>query len=511
MGVFEALIGELRSHYTGWVFAGLVVTLALVRLLARGTPRLGSMTLLCLGHVAAALAAGFLVLLDPAAYRVASVLAGVLGGVAAVGMAGLLVFGVLLPRLRVRVPPILSDVVVAIAALVAIFIVASRAGLNLSGLIATSAVMTAVIGFSLQDTLANVMGGLALEIDDTVEVGDWVKVGDQVGKVIAIRWRTTAIETRNWETVIIPNSVLARNQVMVLGRRQGAPQQWRRWIWFNVDFRYSPTDVIRAVDEALQARPIDAVALDPAPHCLVMDFKDSTARYAARYWLTDLARDDGTDSQVRQRLFTALQRARIPLSIPAQALFVTEESSERRTEKRQREHERGLEVLEHIELFALLSDGERRRLAGGLRYAPFVQGETVTRQGAVAHWLYIIAEGEVSVRVAVEREEREVARLSGGSFFGEMGLLTGEPRTASVVALTDVECYRLDKSVFQEVLQARPGLAEQVAALLAERRVQIDAIREHLDAAARSRRVVTTRTDILGQIRDFFGLGDSRS
>ena len=114
--------------------------------------------------------------------------------------------------------------------------------------------LTAVIGLSLQDTLGNILSGLALQTDDTIHVGDWVKVGEVTGRVVDIRWRYTAVETRNWETAIIPNSFLVKNQVLVLGRRTGQPTQLRRWVWFNVDFRFPPTEVIRAVDDASARR-----------------------------------------------------------------------------------------------------------------------------------------------------------------------------------------------------------------------------------------------------------------
>src|SRR5262249_55575533 len=132
--------------------------------------------------------------------------------------------------------------------------------LNLSGIIATSAVLTAVIGLAFQDTLGNIVGGLALELDDSVSVGDWIKVGDVVGKVTEVRWRYTAIETRNWETVILPNSLLVKGQVTILGQRQGQPHYWRRWVYFNVDFRFRPSDVIASVHGALRGITIENVA-----------------------------------------------------------------------------------------------------------------------------------------------------------------------------------------------------------------------------------------------------------
>jgi CRP-like cAMP-binding protein len=239
-----------------------------------------------------------------------------------------------------------------------------------------------------------------------------------------------------------------------------------------------------------------------------MDLTESYARYAVRYWLIDLGADDPTDSIVRTRVFFALKRANIPLSIPAHALFVTEESDERRKDKEQKELGRRLAALAEVELFANLSEVERQRLADGLHDAPFAAGETITRQGAVAHWLYMVLDGEASVRVAVDDAQREVARLSAGDFFGEMGLLTGERRTATVVAVTRVHCYRLDKEVFKALLDDRPELAEQVADVLARRTLELSAARDGLDRKSADA-IRVTRTDLLDKIRSFFSLEEA--
>ena len=83
------------------------------------------------------------------------------------------------------------------------------------------------------------------------------------------------------------------------------------------------------VTDALVTEPVEGSALDPAPNCILMDFKESYCLYAARYWLTDLAKDDPTDSLVRSRIYFALQRAGIPLSVPALTAFVEEHDQER--------------------------------------------------------------------------------------------------------------------------------------------------------------------------------------
>jgi CRP-like cAMP-binding protein len=102
-----------------------------------------------------------------------------------------------------------------------------------------------------------------------------------------------------------------------------------------------------------------------------------------------------------------------------------------------------------------------------------------------------------------------VATLSAPTVFGEMSLLTGEPRSATVIAMSDVECFRLDKAAVQRVLAARPELAQQLADLLARRRSALVAARENLDAAALKAREAKDASDLLSRIKHFFALGES--
>jgi len=510
MGFLSDTVAEALRDRTGWV----LLLLVLVSLVVRLTPRvdrslLRAPWLLMMVHLLLLPAVGLVAQLQPDTRDEVHLVALAMALLTAINAATVLVFGVALPWVGLRLSRIFQDVATAVAWVVAIFTLLSRAGFNVSGIVATSAVLTAVIGFSLKDTLGNVIGGLALHTDKSISIGDWIKVGDVVGRVIEIRWRYTAVETRNWETLIVPNGVITTEKVLVLGRRRGQPLQWRRWVWFNVDYRFSPELVVRAVEEALNDAAIENVARDPAPHCILMDLHESFGRYAARYWLTDLFRDDGTDSVVRRRIYFALERAGIPLSMARQELFLHDEEK-RRQQLQEEEQARRYRALSRIDLFKPLEEEDRRFLAERLHYAPFAPNEVLTHQGAAGHWLYLVIDGEASARVAADGSlEKEVARLHPGDFFGEMALLTGAPRTATVVALTPVEAYRLDADAFREIIQGRPSIAEPVAEILARRRLELDAVRGDLDQEAHRRRLAAAKIDLLGKIRDFFKLSAS--
>jgi CRP-like cAMP-binding protein/small-conductance mechanosensitive channel len=435
-----------------------------------------------------------------------------LGALTVVHLVAMLVFDVILPTLGVAVASITTDLAVGLLYLFVVIGVLKAEHVSASSVVTTSAVVSGVLALSMQATLGNILGGVALQLDGSVHAGDWIQLADGTqGRVIAVRWRHTVVETRNWDTVIVPNSNLLAQNIVILGKRTDKPVQHRMWVYFNVDFRYSPTKVIEAVREALWAAPIEGVADDPKPSVICYDFakdmRDSFAYYAVRYWLTDLPNDDPTNSRIRSRIYSALKRACIPLARPAQTLFV--EQGEPPEQRDERHKEQRLHALEQVDLFQSLTREEREFAAMHLRHAPFTAGETITRQGAVAHWLYVLTSGSVEIRRHLEpgAPPKTVAEIEAPSFFGEMGLMTGEPRTADVVAMTDVECYRLDKEGLQKVLEERPDAAHQFSETLAKRRLDLSVALGDLDDAARKERMKNEQSDILDKIQVFFGLG----
>jgi CRP-like cAMP-binding protein len=328
--------------------------------------------------------------------------------------------------------------------------------------------------------------------------------------VVDIRWRSTLVETRNWETVVFPNSQLMKNKFLVLGRRTDQPVQLRRWVWFSVGLDVAPTKVVGVVEASVQQTEIANVAKSPIPSCVLMDMDSKGyARYALRYWLTDLVLDDPTDAVLRWHIMTALQRAGIKLAVEEHSVHITKENEKYDEAVRQREVQLRIKTLRRVELFSQLNDAEYRGLAERLRYSPFARGNIITRQGDErSQWLYIVINGEADVFVDLPNGKRRTVRTLGhGDFFGEMGLMTGAPRSASVIAKTDVECYRIDKEVVEELLQARPGIAEEISHILVARRAELDVALQNFDATGAHKDLSQQRIEILATIKRFFSLG----
>lgn len=252
--------------------------------------------------------------------------------------------------------------------------------------------------------------------------------------------------------------------------------QWRRWIYFSLSNTIPPQRVIGSIDKALRQAEIPLVSHSPKPQCVLMDYKDGLCVYAVRYWLTDAQVDDPTDSAIRVHIFAAIQRQGLALAAPTFAINMTDS-----LERESRIHDIELSTRERnlaqMDLFILLSDEERTHLAKTLTYAPFAKGDIITRQGDVAHWLYVLISGDVDIWYEKNTQDRILlTTLNARCVFGEMSLMTGEPRRATVTAKTDVECYRIDKKSFELILHARPALAEGFARILTERNEQLVAM-----------------------------------
>jgi CRP-like cAMP-binding protein len=185
---------------------------------------------------------------------------------------------------------------------------------------------------------------------------------------------------------------------------------------------------------------------------------------------------------------------------------ITEQSEEHRIMVQEREIGHRLNSLKCVDLFYALTPEELRTVAERLTYSPFAQGEVITRQGNVAHWLYILTAGEADIVVGENSERQHINTLQAGAFFGEAAMLTGAPRSATVLARTNVECYRLDKGALEDILKARPKLAEEISRVMASRLSALArAIAEHSKTES-----LHTRGphELLEKIRTFFSLDE---
>lgn len=268
--------------------------------------------------------------------------------------------------LRLQMPRFLVEMAVFAAYIAILVRLLLTLGVNLTGIFATSAVATAMVGFALQDMLANIAGGIALELERGLRVGDFVKVGENSGWVKFVRLRSTVIETADGNTVILPNSALTRSAFTIAGHKR------RQFIPFRMPYSHNPQEVMDTVTEALRASPLAGVADDPKPVCVIEVLTENHIQYSIVVWMTEPGRDTIFASGVMNRVFFALLRAGIPPA-PITNIVEIHQQGENKGSLANPVH-----VLRSSPIFRLLSDQSIAQLGG--RDASFV-----IRAGRVHH------------------------------------------------------------------------------------------------------------------------------
>jgi small-conductance mechanosensitive channel/CRP-like cAMP-binding protein len=410
---------------------------------------------------------------------------------------------------RRAVPRILGEVSMAVSLVVYALFRMDALGVNLTAITLSSTALIAIIGFAAQATLGNLLGGVSLQLDNTCRIGDWIEIDGVTGEVVSIRWRYTAIATVNNVTIIIPNAALMAARVTLIGRRGDQRIPWRRPIEFGVGYEWTPGQVLAVVNAALERVTIPFVAAEPMAHCVCAGFDASAIKYVVYYWLTDIGSYMIADSQVRVHIYAALGRAGMEIPISRSDLYL---HSARSLHETRSGHEQASRValLHSLELFAPLTDDERQALAAQLIPTPLALGDVATKQGEPSDSLYILARGQVGIFRDADHDapstRHRLATLSAPAYFGEMGLLTGQARTATIAAESEVLCYQLEKRGFEAIIRARPEMAEAMSLTVAARQAANDARLASLSAEARARATGTRASELVRRIRDFFGL-----
>jgi small-conductance mechanosensitive channel/CRP-like cAMP-binding protein len=401
-------------------------------------------------------------------------------------------------------PRIVRDLSQAAIVFLASLIALRAAGVEFGQLLTTSALLSVVAGLALQETLGNFLAGLTLQADRPFHVGDWIEVHGQpgqtgpIGKVSEINWRATRMRTLDNVEIIVPNGPLSK---LAITNYDSPYHAARRSIYFHTPYSTPTRDVHEIVLAAISDAP--GVLATPQPTIVTFAFDEAGVNHWLRFFLDDMGRRDVIDGGVRDRIWYALSRASIPISVPGRRLDLHEITEASEALKKAHAVGERAEALSKIELFSSLPEEVLEMLAEHAKSAHFAPGEIVIRQGDVGDSMFVVVRGELAVRVAKDGNEAEAARISGGSFFGEMSLLTGDRRVATIAALGPCELLVIDHAGFRELLSGNPKLLEVISAKVAQRQMGLDASKP---MPAAGTKVQEQSNLLLDRIRRFFHL-----
>ncbi len=390
---------------------------------------------------------------------------------------------------------LLQNVLSIIVYIVAFFIIFNSQfpGVDLAALFTTSTILGVIIGLALQDTLGNLFAGLAMQADQPFQIGDVISIPTKgTGVVDNISWRGVKIRTFQNKFLIISNSVLGKEAIEVAPRENLNA----RTVFFNTVYTNSPAKTIQTVRETV--RQIENVSQKIRPIVRVRDLGPSGIDWEIKYWLEDYSKYNDTDALIRQRVWYAFQRERIEFAFPTQTIHIENKAQDETFVENTNDI---FERLSNVAIFAPLSDEETQKLATSSRVRVFAPDEAIVRQGQKGKSMFVIHKGSVKVQIKEDDTAKTLNVLREGDFFGEMGLLTGEPRTATVTAEEETEVLEIDNLCLKPILEENPPLVASFSRIVEERRQLLAKLQPEL-------KIVKTENNagVFNSIKKFFGL-----
>lgn len=403
-----------------------------------------------------------------------------------------LVFDVVISRRRaVATPQILR----AIASMVLYLLLFASAfstvfNMEVGKFLAGGAVLAAVLALALQDTLGNLFAGIALHMEETFQIGDVLHSGEHVGVVEGVSWRATRVRGFNNQLIVLPNSLIARDRLEVFPR----DNLNGRVLTVGVDYNVPPATVIGILTQV--ASHVEGVAREHPCFARVSAFGDSAVIYEIKYFTRDYSARERIDADIRKAVWYTLRRNAIAIPFPIRAYQpYTPPSGEHQVTP-----EEIFERLRAVDVLEPMSDDALQTIAAAVRLHFYSKGEAILRHGTAGDSMFVLHAGSVVVRLPDDSLTgwHQVAQLGPGSVFGEMALLTGEMRTADVVAMTDVVALEIGKDSLQPILAVHPDLAGAISHQIFHRR-------EHLESF-RGGSAEEEELTLMSKIRSYFGL-----
>jgi len=409
-----------------------------------------------------------------------------------VRLVDVLVFDIAMSRRRNVIAPQLMRQILGLVLYFLLFAWALNAILTIDirPALAGGAVIAAILGLALQDTLGNLFSGMALHLEGGFEVGDVLHSGEYMGVVENVSWRATRMRGFNNQVIVLPNSVIARERLEVFPHNNLNA----RVLQIGVDYHVAPATVIGILMQA--TAHVEGVARERPCIVRIGAFSDSAVVYEVKYFTRDYALRDRIDADMRKAVWYALHRNDIAFATPIRSYAPYTppklESAVASSDIAQR--------LEEVDVLTPLSQEQRASIANVTKVHVYSRGEAILRAAAAGDSMFVVHSGTVSIRISDPGATggAEVAQLGPGSVFGEMALLTGEKRTADVIAITDVVALEIGKDSLQPILQNNPELAGAISEKVMERQ-------DHL-AMVRAENEEEESQSVLSRIRAYFGL-----
>jgi small-conductance mechanosensitive channel len=403
------------------------------------------------------------------------------------------------------VPKLAMDVLrVAILAAVAFFAATQILGYPVSHILVSSTVLSAVIGLALQDTLRNVFSGMAIDLEKPFKRGDWLLLdGSTRVQVIDMSWRSIRLRTKEGIEIYEPNGNMANARLLNYGN---GSRPVAVSLSIGLPYGVPPAEAMEVLRLAAKSAPdtLDA----PPVRVFLESFDDSAITYGLRIWTRRAATLKRFKSEINTRIWYGLKRSGIDIPFPIRTVHL-HEAPDMAEHREHKALHKAFELLSEIDIFQVLDEEVVRQLGAVSRRRLYDVGEPLVTEGDAGDSLFVIERGSVQVVKADASKGQkavELAVLEEGAFFGEMSLLTGEPRSATVSAREHCGVLTLSKEALAPILEEDPRIAESFSRALAARERDTAATLEDYRATAVDPAGAVDEQSILERIRTFFSI-----
>jgi len=383
---------------------------------------------------------------------------------------------------------IFIDILKGTIVFIAVIFLLKVNGVSVNSIFTTSAILTAVIGLALQNTLSDIVAGLILSTEDTIKIDDWIKYNDKIGRVVQFSWRYTKIITLENEHFIIPNKDLASNTIKVL-----SSEEFKHYtiIPFGVTYNNIPNKVIEVVKNATKDIK-DVIDRD----VFFVKYGDFAIEFEIRLRIVSAADYYKIRSNVLTVVFYALDRAGMEIPIPRYDLFKREYDNISKEDKDSEIRS----FFSKIDFLQILKEEELTKVIETVKHRRYAHGEFILKQGEANNKFFYIKDGVVDIIVS----NNKVASLKTGSFFGEMSLMTGQSTTATVKAENDVEVYIITSEVFSEILENNKELVDSISQVITDRKLHNE---KSVENKKFKKELAIEKKDLKKKILNFFAIG----
>jgi len=371
-------------------------------------------------------------------------------------------------------------------------------GISMQGIGITAAVATGVLGFALQDTLSNVIAGFSISVEKPFKVGDWVRVKDIEGRVEQMSWRTTRIKTFNDDYIIIPNYNISRTEVFNFCIPTKAHS---RELKLGVDYSHPPELVKKTIIDSVKST--HGVMEHPAPVVRLINYGDFSINYLIKFWINDFSKYPQVESDFFSMLWYNFKRNNITIPFPIRDVRI---DNQKKTEIQSAPPmEVSYKELRSLPIFQKLSAKTVRMTVPLMIRALYGAGETVFSFGDKGDFLYVIARGSVNVIKKNTSSRNQSLVLDEGEIFGEISMVSGGSRTATISTIEECEFFSIHRNDFIRLLEKNPDLTKKVGQIIANRKKHSEEINTNVEASGAKEDKKVKTSSVLDNLKKYLG------